>query len=195
MLVLVPSSPPQLRFNSQCNGPFNFMLAGSYFDFEGETDYFVRAPGLDCFSIVAGAGAPPAPEGSFTVVGPGYFNNETPEFELDSWAVFGEGYYDLIETMKLTVGLHYNVDEKYVRDRQLLLNVPIWVDADTGATSVFGTPVSTIDEVMEVGAALGLYDADPNAPGSQVFREDEVAFKEWTGRIVLDARIRAEHRG
>lgn len=176
----------ELRFNSQFNGPFNFMLAGSTFEFEGETDYFVRAPGLDYFSIVAGADAPPAPAGSFTVVGPGYFNNETPEFELDSWAVFGEGYYDLTETMKLTVGLRYNVDEKYVRDRQLLLNVPIWVDADTGATSVFGTPVNTIDEVIEAGAALGLYDADPNAPGSQVFREDEVEFKEWTGRIVLD---------
>ena len=175
----------ELRFNSQLNGPFNFMLAASTFEFEGETDYFVRAPGLDYYSIIAGA-AVPAPAGSFNVIGPGFFNNETPEFELDSWGVFGEGYYDISETLKLTVGLRYNVDEKYVRDRQLLLNVPITVDADTGATTVLGTPVSNIDEVMAVGAAAGIYDADPNVAGSQAFREADVKFKEWTGRIVLD---------
>ncbi|MDZ7670469.1 MAG: hypothetical protein U5Q16_14010 [Gammaproteobacteria bacterium] len=94
----------ELRFNSQFNGPFNFMVAGSTFDFESQTDYFVRAPGLDYYSLVAPvvnpdlapvlAELPPPPEGSFTVFGPGYFNNETPEFELDSWAVFGEGYYE-----------------------------------------------------------------------------------------------------
>jgi hypothetical protein len=39
----------ELRFNSQYNGPFNFMIAGSYFDFQSETDYFVRAPGLDYY--------------------------------------------------------------------------------------------------------------------------------------------------
>lgn len=175
----------ELRFNSQFDGPFNFMIAGSTFDFEGETDYFVRAPGLDYYSVIAGAGVP-APAGSFTVIGPGFFNNETPKYELESWGIFGEGYYDISETLKLTVGLRYNVDEKTVQDRQLLLNVPITVDAATGATSVLGTPVNTIDEVIAAGAAAGLYDADPNTAGSQVYREDDVEFKEWTGRIVLD---------
>ncbi len=175
----------ELRFNSQFDGPFNFMLAGSYFDFESETDYFVRAAGLDYFSLIA-AGPTATPNDTFTVVAPGYFNNETPKFDLESWGIFGEGYYDISETLKLTVGLRYNVDDKFVRDRSVLLNVPVQVDVNSGQVTAFGTPVSNIDQVMQAGAAVGAFDADPNAPGSQVFREDSVEFKEWTGRIVLD---------
>jgi outer membrane receptor protein involved in Fe transport len=175
----------ELRFNSQLDGPFNFMLAGSSFDYESETDYFVRAAGLDYYSLIA-AGPTATPDETFTVVAPGYFNNETPRFDLESWGVFGEGYYDLTDTLKLTVGLRYNVDEKFVRDRSLLLNVPVQVNADTGEVTAFGTPVTTIDQVIEAGAAAGAYDADPNTAGNQVYREDTVEFKEWTGRIVLD---------
>ena len=175
----------EARINSSFSGPFNFMLAGSWFDFEGETDYFVRVSGLDYFSLAA-AGPTATPAATFNQLTPGFYNNETPLFELDSWGVFGEGYYEFTDTLKLSVGLRYNVDEKFVRDRQVLLNVPLTVDAGTGATSVGGRPVANIDEALQAGAALGLYDADPNTPGNQVFREADVAFRKWTGRVVLD---------
>ncbi|MEM9742016.1 MAG: TonB-dependent receptor [Pseudomonadota bacterium] len=175
----------EVRFNSSFNGPFNFMVAGSYFQYETSTDYFVRSAGLDYFSLI-GAGPTATPDETFTVLAPGFFNNETPVYELDSWGIFGEGYYEFSDTLKLTVGLRYNVDEKFVQDRQVLLNLPVTVDAETGATSFLGTPVSNFNELMAAGAAAGLYDADPNTPGAQVFREQGVDFREWTGRIVLD---------
>ena len=117
------------RVNSNFSGPFNFMLAASWFTFEGETDYFARVAGLDYFSL-ASAGPTATPAATFNQLSPGFYNNETPLFELDSRSVFGEA--------------------------------------------------------MQAGAALGLYDADPNNPGNQVFREADVTFKKWTGRIVLD---------
>lgn len=175
----------ELRFNSQLDGPFNFMVAASWFEFEAETDYFVRSAGLDYFALIA-SGPTADPANSFNFLAPGFFNNETPSFELDSWGIFGEGYYDISDTLKLTVGLRYNVDEKSVQDRSLLLNVPAVVDVATGTVTAFGTPVNSIDQLIEAGAAVGAYDADPNVPGNQTFREDSVEFKEWTGRIVLD---------
>ena len=175
----------EARVNSNFSGPFNFMLAASWFQFEGETDYFVRVAGLDYFSLAA-AGPTATPAATFNQLSPGFYNNETPLFELDSRSVFGEGYYEFTDTLKLSVGWRYNVDEKFVRDRQVLLNVPLTVDVASGATSVGGTSVASFSEAMQAGAALGLYDADPNTPGNQVFREAEVTFKKWTGRIVLD---------
>lgn len=175
----------ELRFNSQLDGPFNFMVAGSWFEFEGETDYFVRTAGLDYFALLA-LGPTADPANSFNFLAPGYFNNETPEFTLDSWGIFGEAYYEFSDTLKLTFGLRYNVDEKSVRDRSLLLNVPAVVDVATGTVTAFGTPVTTIDQLIEAGAAVGAFDADPNVAGNQTFREDTVEFKEWTGRIVVD---------
>lgn len=175
----------ELRFNSSFEGPFNFMVAGSWFEYETSTDYFVRSAGLDYFSLI-GAGPTATPADTFTVLAPGFFNNETPTFELDSWGVFGEGYYEFSDTMKLTVGLRYNVDDKFVQDRQVLLNLPLTVDVATGATSFLGAPVNSFNELMAAGAAAGLYDANPNEPGAQLFREQDVTFKEWTGRIVFD---------
>ncbi|MEM9742017.1 MAG: TonB-dependent receptor [Pseudomonadota bacterium] len=175
----------ELRVNSDYDGPFNFMLAGSWFQYDTDTDFMIRSAGVDYFSLV-GSGPTATPNDSFTLLAPGYFNNEVPVFELDSWGVFGEAYYELNDRMKLTLGLRYNVDEKRVEDRQVLLDLPLTVDVATGATSLLGIPVAGFNDLIATGASLGLYDADPNTPGAQVFRQQNAEFREWTGRLVFD---------
>ena len=165
------------------------MFAGYYMEFESHGDYFVQAPGLDYPAVVLAG--PTGDPNSFVTLAPGYFDSETDAFELDSLGIFGEMYWDLTDTVKLTVGLRYTEDEKYVRDRQVFLNVPVLVDVPTGTTSFLGsdgsvTPVTTIDELINAAAAVGDYDADVNTPGGQAYREDDIKFDEFTGRIVLD---------
>ncbi|MBX3706227.1 MAG: TonB-dependent receptor [Pseudomonadales bacterium] len=191
----------ELRLASSFDGPVNFLLAGYYMAFESEGDYFVQAPGLDYPAIVLANGALAGNPGAFVSLAPGYFHSETDLFELDSLGIFGELYYDLNETMKLTLGLRFTKDEKFVRDRQKFLNVPVLVGVD-GSTSYVGsdgsfTPIADVNQLLAAAAADGgcvddlgnlepCFDADPNVAGGQIYREDSISFEEWTGRIVFD---------
>ncbi|MEQ8486106.1 MAG: TonB-dependent receptor [Pseudomonadales bacterium] len=193
-LVKAEQWSTELRLASSFDGPLNFLLAGYYMEYESENDYFVQAAGLDYPTValaeltVAG-GANIGNPNAFLALAPGYFNSETDKFELESLGVFGEVYYELSPTVKLTVGLRYTEDEKFVRDRQPFLNVPLLVGVD-GSTSYFGTqgpvPVADIGELLAAAAADGTFDADPSSPGAQTYREDDVRFDEVTGRLVLD---------
>jgi len=179
----------ELRIASSFNGPINFLLSGYYLDYEADSDYFVQTPLLDYPSIVLGTdplgliGNPAA----FGVVAPGMFNSQTDEYTLESLGVFGELYFDINDTMKLTLGLRYTEDEKNVRDRQYLLNIPTVVGVD-GSVSVLGASpsVSNVDELIDEAVALGAYDGDVSTPGSQPYREDGDTFDEYTGRLVFD---------
>ncbi|MDP5131306.1 MAG: TonB-dependent receptor, partial [Paraglaciecola sp.] len=42
-----------------------------------------------------------------------------PELRTTSWAIFSEGYYDINEDLKLTVGLRYTEEEKEVKTRTI----------------------------------------------------------------------------
>ncbi len=182
----------ELRIASSFDGPVNFLLAGYYLDFETETDYFVQAPGLDYGAI--GLAIDPAFIGNpdqFVALAPGYFNSETDSFELESTAVFGELYWEATETLKFTLGLRWTRDEKDVRDRQLFLNAPVLVDVPSNTTTFLGSDgstalVSNINELTTAAAAAGDFDADPNVPGGQIYREDDISFEEVTGRFVVD---------
>jgi iron complex outermembrane recepter protein len=184
----------EVRLASSFNGPVNFLLAGYYLEFESEGDYFVQAPGLD-YGALALAIDPAGPffgnPDQFVGLAPGYFNSETDLFELESTGIFGELYYEATETLKFTLGLRWTRDEKFVRDRQLFLNVPVLVDVPSNTTTFLGsdgslTPVTNISELMIAAAAVGDFDADPNTPGGQVYREDDISFEEVTGRFVID---------
>lgn len=182
----------EIRLASSFNGPVNFLLAGYYLDFETETDYFVQAPGLDYGSLALAID--PAFVGNpdqFLALAPGYFNSETDSFELESTGIFGELYWEATDTLKFTLGLRWTRDEKSVRDRQLFLNVPVLVDVPSNTITYVGsdgsvTPVSNITELTTAAAAVGDFDADPNIPGGQVYREDDISFEEVTGRFVVD---------
>jgi len=183
----------EARIDTDLEGPINFRLGGYYLDYEGEFDYFVQSATLEYPALLLAnppftTTIPPAPPGTFNYLAPGFFNSENDGFDLNSWAVFGEAYFEPTPQWKFTAGLRYTVDEKSVRDRQPFLSVPVNVNATTGAISLFGSPVSDSQDLFEQAAALGigLFDADPTTPGDQAFREATETFSEFTGRLVAD---------
>ncbi|WP_166430636.1 TonB-dependent receptor [Polymorphobacter arshaanensis] len=101
----------EAHLNSTLDGPFNFLIGGNYLNFQSKGDYAVIATGLDYASLLftgaakAGLGAP-------------YFDSRTQLYTLNAWALFGEGYWQATETLKLTIGARYTSDSKYVEDAQ-----------------------------------------------------------------------------
>ena len=153
--------------NSQFDGPFNFLLGGIYVDSVlPENSYYVNSWGIDHLVGVLGAA-----NGGY--LGTPFFRNNTQRYELTSYGIFGELYYNITDNLKITAGLRYNNDEKFVRARSTLASffVPF------GTRNAFDSP-----------AAAG-FDADPGRPGAQPFQERTVRFSEWTGRVVIDWKI------
>ncbi len=58
-----------------------------------------------------GTGGVPVFGGAINGTGGNYFRSLSP-YTLDSYAAFGEGYYDLTEDLKFTLGLRYTNDKK-----------------------------------------------------------------------------------
>ncbi|WP_205599595.1 TonB-dependent receptor [Sandarakinorhabdus rubra] len=156
---------------SEFDGRFNFILGGIYVD--GKTrqgDYYVNSWTIDYLAGVLGGGAGYA--------GPPMFRNANDLYRLRSYGIFGEAYFNFTDTLKLTAGLRYNNDDKFVRARSTLVTsggfgiIPFNFRGD-----VFNSP----------GAAT--YDADGLAPGRQLFSEKSAKFSEFTGRVVLDWQV------
>ncbi len=65
----------------------------------------------------------PHPIGSLDNQGHNYFLSQNP-YTLNSYAAFGETYYDIFRTLKLTAGLRWTEDQKHFVDipSQLLSN-------------------------------------------------------------------------
>lgn len=123
----------ELRLQSDFDGRFNFNLGAIIVDYEINQDpkiqesYYVffntstafnqllnAASGAEVFPIedVDNAGATPIE--NIDGVSRQYFRSVTP-YTLDSFAVFGEGYFDLTDDLQLTLGLRYTNDDKEVR--------------------------------------------------------------------------------
>ncbi|MEQ9316589.1 MAG: TonB-dependent receptor [Henriciella sp.] len=129
----------EIRLQSDFDGPFNFNLGAISVDFETNTGpkisegYYVffnassafnqilnAAQGAEVFPIedINGAGATPIE--NLDGVSRQYFRSLTP-YWLESFAVFGEGYYDITDDLKATLGLRYTKDDKEV------LRVPVFL--------------------------------------------------------------------
>jgi outer membrane receptor protein involved in Fe transport len=159
---------------TQFDGAFNFLLGGIYLDSKlPENSYYVNGFGIDYVAGVLGAatalgsGLPPG------YLGTPFFRNNTDETTLKSFGIFGEAYWNITDTIKLTGGIRYNNDKKTVRARSTLASffVPF------GTANAFDSPF------------VGSFDADPGRPGNQLFQEREANFDEITGRFVLDWQV------
>lgn len=100
---------------------------------------------------------------SLTGQGGNYFRSLSP-YSLESFAVFGEGYFDLTDDLQLTVGLRYTDDQKAQDNTPTLLFVPT------------GLAQNDLSPIPVAGAA-----ADDAGDGTY-----NVAFEEVTGRIGVD---------
>ncbi|MGN6496007.1 MAG: TonB-dependent receptor [Tsuneonella sp.] len=161
--------------SSDFDGPLNFLVGAIYADSKAKNvDYYVNAFAIDYITGLLG---------SFTSLGNGlmpsylatsFYRNNTPTFELKSYGIFGEVYYNITDRLKLTGGIRYNNDKKSVEARTTLANFlnPYSNDGDP-----FSSPF------------VGSFDADPGVAGNQLFQDRHVGFDAITGRAVLDFQI------
>ena len=182
----------EFRLQSDYEGNFNFSLGANYLEFESQDDYFVfnnlfsalaeyyynRELGSltnssPCDAAYnGGTSASPAvtecvyvdPTSIDNLAGDGhnYFRSKNV-VETTSWAVFGEGYWNISPELRLTLGLRYTEDEKRATPypSQLLLGAN--VDGSPGLSSG--------------GYSRRGYQADPDV---------ELGWEAFTGRAVID---------
>lgn len=131
----------EVRLQSDFDGPFNFSIGGNYTKFKTQNDYYVMSNILTAIAMVDpfnGTGnqetcdragwtnvyfdpvpirdsfcpyIDPNPVESIDGDGHNYFRSSNP-YKLESWALFGEGYYNINPDLKLTGGLRYTRDKK-----------------------------------------------------------------------------------
>ncbi|MEH6702583.1 TonB-dependent receptor [Parasphingorhabdus sp.] len=152
--------------SSDLDGPFNFLLGGIYAESHlTENSYYVNAFAIDYIAGILGASG-----GNFLATP--FFRNNTDDFKLKSYGIFGEAYFDLTDNLSFTGGLRYNNDKKSVRARSTLASFPV----------AFGSSGGTVFDQPGVAG----FDADPGTPGNQIFQSRNVAFNEITGRAVVN---------
>jgi len=104
----------ELRLSSYYDAPFNYTVGAFYLDYDAfnKTDFYVPELGIIASLLNAhpllGLDLTPEEEA---------FSFQTPKILAESWALFGEGYYDVNKDLKLTVGLRYTEEEKEVESR------------------------------------------------------------------------------
>jgi outer membrane receptor protein involved in Fe transport len=207
---------------SDFDGRFNFLLGGIYVDENlSDNSYFVNAFPFDyasgvigTFSALARAPLAGAPFGA-TPIPPSFlatpfFRNNTDRFTLKSYGIFGEGYVELNDRIKLTVGARYNNDRKAVRARSTLGDflAPIGTADPFASPFALGYAVAGAPLTSRLTASpFGALDADratpcvitsptpsgiltaANVSGCEPFQVRKAKFSEWTGRAVLDFQI------
>jgi outer membrane receptor protein involved in Fe transport len=126
-----------LRFNSNFEGPVNFMVAAYYLSNTQWGDYYVGANTLDYGQTLFGAiGGPSGPITSPTfdpavyqmcysgcIYGSTYYDNRTQRSTIESKAIYGEVYWDAIpDSLKFTLGLRGTEDIKDNQGRISIFN-------------------------------------------------------------------------
>ena len=100
----------ELRIASDFDGPFNFMAGAFYLEYEGETHYYVYSSGLNMYGSVVGV-----------PLSQQLYDNDTSDFELNTWAIFGEAYYEASDNLRMTLGVRYSDEEKKAKQRTIYL--------------------------------------------------------------------------
>ena len=175
----------EIRLQSDFDGRFNFNLGAISVDFSAidandpKAGYYVLSntlTGLAQFNNATGGsvfggqvpidtsgnGQPPILS-NVNGFGGNYFRSLSP-YELNSFAVFGEGYFDITDNLQLTVGLRYTDDEK----------------AQENTPSILFVPNPTTTDLLDPQPIPG---NDPDDAGDGTYN---VQFQETTGRIGLD---------
>ncbi len=126
----------ELRLQSNFDGPFNFNIGAIYLDYQSDGDYYVMGNTLTAavqvqnslpFATVTGCSSvtPCAidPNETPNRSGRNYYDS-TGAYHLKSRAAFGEVYWQLTDTFRVTGGLRYTHDKKQVENRPVVLTSP-----------------------------------------------------------------------
>jgi len=110
----------ELRLQSSFAGKFNFNIGGLYLDYKATNEIFELANTTTIAAIAQNA--PVAVGGSNAGIfidpkaepdgtGHNYYLSSSP-YHLKAAALFGEGYYEVTDTLKATLGLRFTNDKK-----------------------------------------------------------------------------------
>ncbi|HEY6130975.1 MAG TPA: TonB-dependent receptor [Halioglobus sp.] len=100
----------ELRLASDFDGDWNFMLGGFYLTYESQDHYYVYSSAVELTGDVLGI-----PESQRL------YHNETRPYELETYAGFGELYWQAREDIAVTFGLRYTQEEKKSSQRTVYL--------------------------------------------------------------------------
>ncbi|MEE4360878.1 MAG: TonB-dependent receptor [Pseudomonadales bacterium] len=156
----------EAKLASSFEGPFNFVAGVNTYEGEAFGDYYVLANTLDLVTNYGNPAlaAPPLYPGAFNSA-----SNPQNGTLRDGYAIYGETYFDLTPSLKLTIGMRYNEDNKEVNDTSVLFNA-----VDVGALAalpdrlwsritgfVLGAPASPAD--LALTQLYGVSQADIDA--------------------------------
>ena len=117
----------ELRLQSSFDGPLNFLLGGFYLTFDNRNSYLVRAAGLalpgqilpiNLAVFPAPYGDPDNPRSEPNPYMQGY-HNDSRSYKLNAKALFGELYWDVTDSLRLTFGGRYSEEEKRGKQRTI----------------------------------------------------------------------------
>lgn len=103
----------EFRLSSDNDGMFNFTTGLFAMKFETENHYTIWFPVGHQYGQLIPV---PIPEEQ------SIFDNHTKSYQVETWALFGEGYWQVSDATKLTLGLRYTDEQKEADSRQLYLN-------------------------------------------------------------------------
>jgi outer membrane receptor protein involved in Fe transport len=178
---------------SQFDGPFNFLVGGIYLDSQSrDVDYYVNGFGIDYVAGVLGAATALGAGQAGGYLGTPFFRNSADETRLKSYGIFGEAYWELNDDIKITAGIRYNNDTKFVRARSTLAAFFVPFGTANAFDSPFAGGFDADPATVCAGAGSFVPGTVGSRPGCEAWQEREVSFGEWTGRFVADWKISDE---
>lgn len=184
-----------LRFNSDFTGPFNFMAAAFYLNTISAGDYYVASNTLDYGQTLFGALLGPVTAASAFCVpngciyGTPYYDNRTEAATLNSRAVYGEVYYDIVPgELKLTLGGRYTEDTKKDIGRITIFNgfVPIGMQTNNQAINFLTETCQADFDPNKDNLSTATCPMPATNGQGQPFYYVRTKFDKLTGRAVLD---------
>jgi outer membrane receptor protein involved in Fe transport len=107
----------ELRLISKLGGPFEFSVGGIFLKLERQYNILFFNNGDTYYSELINSVSPSTsqiyvdPNSTPNLAGHNYYISNNP-YQLESWAPFGEVYYNLTDQLKLTLGYRYTDDHK-----------------------------------------------------------------------------------
>ncbi|NND66928.1 MAG: TonB-dependent receptor [Halioglobus sp.] len=100
----------ELRLLSDFQGPLNFLVGGFYLTYESEVHYRIRSTSIEAVGEILGI------DPEFRI-----YDNDADKYELETFALFGEAYYQVTDDILVTLGARYTEEEKKSRQRTIYL--------------------------------------------------------------------------
>ena len=194
-----------IRFNSNFEGPLNFMVAAYYLNVIQWGDYYVGANTLDYGQTLFGAiGGPRGPLDhpadydpalymqcrSGCIYGSPFYDNRTQRSTIESKAIYSEVYWDAIpDTLKFTLGLR---GTEYIKDNEGRITIFNGYEAVGSKNSDAALAVCTSQLRDELNPQNNYFptqegcDFAPGTSGVQDFENTHRKFDKLTGRFVVN---------